>query len=287
VEGVVEINNPEYPQALKEIKEPPQRLYYKGDWNDTLFEKCLTVVGSRKMTCYGRQITEKLVSEIARAGITIVSGFMYGIDATAHRAALGAGGRTIAVMPCGINLIHPKYQESLYKEILENKGLIISEFENTHPPALWTYPKRNRIMAGLSTAILVVEASAKSGSLITAELARRYERRVFAVPGPLTSTVSEGTLQLIREGADMVTSAQDVLQCYGLTVSHRVGGTGAGGADLSRLEQTILEKLQQEPLEIDILCRLTEVSASEMGTALSLMQLKGLLFKEEGKYYVK
>ncbi len=295
MEGVVKINDPEYPALLKEVKDPPEKLYYKGDWDSVLFEKCLTVVGSRRMTSYGRQITNKLVSEIAGAGITIVSGFMYGIDATAHQAALEAGGRTIAVMPCGIEIIHPEYQESLYKKILANRGLIISEYEGTFPPALWTYPRRNRIMAGLSMATLVVEAGLKSGSLITAELAKKFKRKLFAVPGPLTSTFSQGTLQLIKEGAEMVISAREVLQSYGLkisklTLSHRAGGTGSVSArfsTLNKLEQSIIEKLQQEPMEIDALSRSTEVSASQMGTALSLMQLKGVLFKEEGKYYVK
>ncbi len=272
---------------MKEIDHPPEKLYYKGDWDSALFEKCLAVVGSRRMTSYGKHITDKLVSEIAEAGITIVSGFMYGIDATAHKAALNAGGKTIAVMPCGIEIIHPEYQEGLYKEILENKGLIISELEGTFPPALWTYPKRNRIMAGLSLATLVIEAGPKSGSLITAELAKRYKRKLFAVPGPLTSTLSQGTVQLIKEGADIVTSAQEVLAAYGLTESNLTDRRcQAGSLNLSKLEQSIVEKLQQEPMEIDALSRLAKVSASEIGTTLSLMQLKGLLFKEEGKYRV-
>ena len=166
----IENGNPEYPPLLKAIAQAPKELYYRGNWSACLFEECLAVVGSRKMTTYGRQVTEKLVSEIASAGITIVSGFMYGIDATAHKAALEAGGRTIAVMPCGIDLIHPEYQEDLYKEILENNGLIISEFPGLFPPALWTYPRRNRIVAGLSRATMVVEAGEKSGALITAGL---------------------------------------------------------------------------------------------------------------------
>ena len=149
--NIVTMDDPKYPGLLKEAKKSPEVLYYKGDWDEAIFENCLTVVGSRRMTKYGKQITEKIVSEIAGAGITIVSGFMYGIDATAHKAALEAGGRTIAVMPCGIDIIHPEYQKELYEEILKNKGLIISEFEGAHPPAVWTYPRRNKIMAGLSS----------------------------------------------------------------------------------------------------------------------------------------
>ncbi|MCK5306296.1 MAG: DNA-processing protein DprA [Candidatus Omnitrophica bacterium] len=285
MKNIVEISDPKYPPLLKKIDQPPEKFYYKGNWNAALFEKCLAVVGSRKMTSYGRQITAKLVSEIAAAGITIVSGFMYGIDATAHKAALAAGGKTIAVMPCGIDLIHPEYQADLYKEILKNDGLIISEFEGAFPPALWTYPKRNRIVAGLSLATMVIEAGQKSGSLITAGLTEKYKRKLFAVPGQLTSTQSKGTLRLIKAGASIVTCAQDILAAYGIS-NHKISGEKLRSSNLNKLERNIVEKLQQEPMRIDALSRLLEVTASEIGTSVSLMQLKGFLFEEEGKYYV-
>ena len=285
MKNIIENNNPKYPPLLKEINQPPKNLYYKGNWNAALFENCLAVVGSRRMTTYGRQITMKLVSEIAAAGITIVSGFMYGIDAAAHKAALAAKGRTIAVMPCGIDVIHPEYQEDLYKEILENNGLIISEFEGDFPPALWTYPRRNRIVAGLSQAAMIIEAGQKSGSLITASLAKKYKRKLFAVPGPLTSTLSHGTLQLIKEGANIVTSAQDILKFYKV-IDCNFSKANSRFLNLNKLERVIVEKLQQEPMEIDALSRLLDISASEIGTAVSLMHLKGLLSEEEGKYHV-
>jgi len=139
--NVIEIQDKKYPELLKKIKDAPKKLYYKGKFDDDIFKNCLAVVGSRRLTNYGRRITGQLVSEIAVKGITIVSGFMYGGDEAAHRTAVESGGRTIAVMPCGINVIHPEYQEDLYNKILENKGLIISEFEGDLLPALWTYPK--------------------------------------------------------------------------------------------------------------------------------------------------
>ncbi len=285
MKGIVKIDNPKYPQRLKEIHDPPPRLYYKGNWDSALFEKCLAVVGARRMTRYGKQLTDILVSEIAAAGITIVSGFMYGIDAAAHKAALNAGGRTIACMPCGIDVIHPGHQEALYEEILGNKGLVISEYEDTFPPALWTYPRRNRVMAGLSQATMVVEAAEKSGSLITAALTRKYKRKLFSVPGPLTSAVSKGTIQLIKEGAEIVTAASDILAYYGAE------GIASAGSDslllkLNKLEQSIVKQLQQEPMEIDVLSRLVKVPIWELGTALSLMQLKGFIGEEAGKYYM-
>src|SRR3989338_3241182 len=214
--GTVSIRDPQYPTLLKNIGDPPKQLYYKGIWDSTIFEHCLAVVGTRRMTTYGKRVTEQLVGGIAVAGITIVSGFMYGIDAAAHRAALRVGGRTIAVMPCGIDMIHPPDQADLYKEILDTGGLVLSEYEGNFQPLLWTYPKRNRIVAGLFQETLVVEAGEKSGSLITANFAKKYGRKLFVVPGPLTSSVSAGISELIRGGATVVTRAKDILDFYGI-----------------------------------------------------------------------
>ena len=211
----IEINDEKYPKLLKEInKQAPKKLYFKGSLDNEIFENCLAVVGSRKLTSYGKKVIEQIVTEIANKGITIVSGFMYGGDEAAHRAAIKAGGRTIAVMPCGIDLIHPEYQEKLYYQIQENKGLIISEYPENFPPEKWTYPKRNRIVAGLSKAVLVVEAGLNSGTLITAEFARKFKRKIFSVPGPIYSEVSKGSNLLIKKGAAMVTEAQDILKYY-------------------------------------------------------------------------
>ncbi|MEA3347010.1 MAG: DNA-processing protein DprA [Candidatus Auribacterota bacterium] len=283
--NIVEIENPEYPQLLKEISDPPKKLYFKGTWDSSLFERCLAVAGSRRMTAYGKQITCKLVSEIAGAGITIVSGFMYGIDATAHQAAVEAWGKTIAVMPCGIDIIHPEYQESLHDRILESGGLIISEFERTFPPAVWTYPKRNRIMAGLSHAAMIVEAAEKSGSLITAGFAKEYGRRLFAVPGPLTSKHSVGTAQLIKGGADIVTGPKDILAEFN-AAGHESFKNSSQHSNLSGEEKIIICILEKEPMEIDAVSRLAKISVSEAGSTISLMQLKGIVIEQEGKYYV-
>ena len=218
---VIEKENLQYPELLKQISDAPAQLYYKGIWpassadeNENLFENCLAVVGSRHMTQYGKKATEQLISEVAAAGITIVSGFMYGVDAAAHKAAVDAGGKTLAVMPCGIERIHPSHQKDLYDKILETGGLIISEWDGDGMPMLWTYPKRNRIVAGLAKATLVVEAGLESGSLITADFAKKFQRKVFAVPGPITSEVSKGTAKLIQEGAMLVNSADDILEFF-------------------------------------------------------------------------
>lgn len=282
--NIITIKNKEYPKLLKEIgKEAPGKLYYKGGYNEAIFKNCLAVVGSRRLTSYGRNITEQLVTEIAARGVTIVSGFMYGGDEAAHKAAVKAGGKTIAVMPCGIDMIHPEYQEELYQEILENKGLIISEFEGNFPPAIWTYPRRNRIVAGLSKAVLIVEAGLNSGTLITAEFAKKFGRKIFAVPGPITSETSKGTAKLIKEGAILVTSAEDILNFY-----HIKKGLAffQNKSVLGRLEKKIVAELKREPMEIDVLSRIFGISSAKLGTTLSMMCLNKIITQKENKYYI-
>jgi len=276
----------EYPALLGEIRDAPKQLYCKGNWNPDIFERCLAVVGTRKMTSYGKRMTEQIVSEVAAAGVTIVSGFMYGIDAEAHKAALSVGGKTIAVMPCGIDVIHPEYQADLHKEILDNGGLVISEYEGTHPAIFWTFPRRNRIVAGLSKATLVVEAGQDSGALITAKLATKYGRKVFAVPNPLTSAVSQGVTQLLKEGATVVSGASDILQYYGLVSKRDLGIPKSRlGKIEGELEQKIVEQLEKEAMEIDILARKLEIPAAKLGAAISMLQLEGHIIKAQGKLY--
>jgi DNA processing protein len=281
----VDIDSAEYPYLLKQIKDPPVKLYFKGNWDVDVFEEMLSVVGSRKMTGYGEMITESLVSEIAGNGITIVSGFMYGIDAQAHKAALMGGGRTIAVMACGIERINPEYQAELYSGILNNGGLAISEYPGDTPPLKWTYPRRNRIIAGLSPVLLVVEAGMKSGALITAGIARRYNKKIFAVPGPLTSSVSRGTALLIKQGASLVTGPQDLLLEYGRTKIGRL----FSGKDLQELhseQKKIIDLLSLGPLGIDEIARLSGKPVSEIGADITALSLKKYLVPKDGKYYL-
>jgi len=286
MEQIIVIEDKKYPKLLKEIgSEAPKKLYYKGNWNENIFENCLAVVGSRRLTSYGRKITESLVSEIASAGITIVSGFMYGGDEAAHKAAVMSGGKTIAVMPCGIDLIHPEYQKDLYNEILEKNGLVISEFEGKFQPQLWTYVRRNRIVAGLSKAILVVEAGLDSGTLITANLAKKYNRKIFAVPGPVTSEVSKGTIKLIKEGAEVATDAKDILKFYNISFSKK--NTVKLNLNITKEEKEIINQLKREPMEADTIARTLGAPAAKIGATLSLMQLKGFINQESGKYFVE
>ena len=292
MENVFYKEDSEYPKLLRKTKGAPKQLYYKGNWHKEIFKNCLAVVGSRRLTSYGQRIVQDLVEELARAGLTIVSGFMYGGDAMAHQAALNGGGQTIAVMPCGIERIHPAYQKKLYEEILTKQGLIISEYQGDSQPALWTYPQRNRIVAGLSKAVLVIEAGDKSGSLITANYAKKFKRKIFAVPGPITSSVSKGTNLLIKEGAEMVLSVKDILKYYALrkqiskSLPLHLAQTQRFKNLFSSQEKKIIDVLQKEPLGIDELSRQLEISVSELGTKLSLMQIKRLISQTGNKYYV-
>ena len=282
---VVDKEDKEYPELLGKIKGAPKKLYYKGKYDSSIFDNCLAVVGSRHLTNYGKRIIERDVAEIAANGITIVSGFMYGGDAAAHEAALRVGGKTIAIMPCGIDRISPEYQKELYQEILDNNGLIISEYKGDMQPALWTYPQRNRIVAGLSKAVLVIEAGIKSGSLITADCAKKFNRKVFAAPGPIFSKVSEGANQLIREGAEMFVGSRCVLEYYSLArepdASQKVQS-----ARLDEIEKQVIQELEREELGIDELSRKLGISSSELGTKLSMMQIKGIILQRGGRYCI-
>jgi DNA processing protein len=301
---IVETADKKYPKALKEALgkiQPhlgPKRLYYKGNWDEffpagrdpaAAGENCLAVVGSRHLTYYGRKAAEQLVGELASAGIVIVSGFMYGGDEAAHSAAVKVGGRTIAVMPCGIDEIHPKNQEKLYNEILENKGLIISEYEGNTLPQTFTYVQRDRLVAGLAKAVFVIEAALNSGSLITAGYAKKYGRKIFALPGPITSEVSRGTLKLIKEGAVPVTEAGDILKFYNISARQKsvaASSSGPSSSAATTLEEKIIEQLRREPMKIDDMARMFSVPVAKLGTTLSFMEMKGFVNQDNGKFYL-
>jgi len=296
----VDIDNKNYPENLKEaLKMLPlslgaKKLYYKGSWSDDIFKNCLAVVGSRRLTSYGRRATEQIVTECAAAGITIVSGFMYGGDEAAHSACVRAGGRTIAVMPCGIDLVFPPTQKDLYQKILDTGGLIISEYEPGFKPVTYSFIQRDRIVAGFSKAVLVTEASLNSGSLITAKYAKQMNKKIFALPGQISSDVSKGTIKLIREGAEAVSEPNDVLSYFKVLVNPKKSGSPSSAKKSARsdlaptasLEDKILDQLSRESMKADDLARLFAVPVAHLGTTLTMMQLKGLINLEDQKYYL-
>ena len=216
----VDIQSQDYPCLLKEIRDPPSRLYYKGNFCRDIFTSCISVVGSRNMSDYGRRVIRYIFSTLDKS-ITVVSGFMTGVDAESHRQAIEYGLKTIAVLPCGIDCIHPESQVDLYNEIVCNNGLILSEYDNETKPEVWTYPKRDRIVAGLSKLTLVIEASLNSGSLITARLANLYNRDVFVVSGSIFSSLSKGIIEINNEFARSIDSGLYINEFLGTKYSKK------------------------------------------------------------------
>lgn len=267
-----------YPHLLTEIDTPPLVLYIKG--NPALFDpeqnqQYMAVVGTRKVTNYGRHVTEILTQELASAGCVIVSGLAMGVDAIAHASALEVQGKTIAVLGCGVDCCTPNENQRLYDRIIGEGGVIVSEAPLGQGSYKGSFPQRNRIIAGMSQGILVTEGAEDSGSLITANLGLQYKRQVFAVPGPITSTVSRGPMQLITKGATMVTQSKDILKEIGL-----VSSSGRLKKEIvcdSQEEQIIVDLLQNQQLSFDEIVRRTGFNPSQTGTLLSLMEMKGFI----------
>ncbi len=273
--GFMLLSDPDYPALLKEIYDPPAVLYV---WGSILpsDETAFGVVGSRRMTMYGREVTHSLTYELASAGLTIVSGLAKGVDATAHRAAIDAGGRTIAVLGGGIFKIYPTENEKLAAEIANGYGAVISEFAPDEPSVAGNFPSRNRIISGLSVGILVTEAAVDSGSLITATSAAEQNREVFAVPGPITSPLTEGPASLIQTGAKLVFRAQDILDELNIEAKKRHLEVRSAIPATSE-EQAILDLLELEAKHLDQIVRESGQPASVVSGLISIMELKGMV----------
>ena len=269
------------PLSLRTIKPKVKQLYVKGNSTQQLsrLDRSITIVGSRKMTRYGAQVIEKIVPALVNAGIVIISGFMYGVDQYVHQVCLDSGGSTIAVLGWGIDRPVLPVEVALYQKI-EKEGLIVSEYEKDTKPQLWMFPARDRIMAGLAQATLVIEAAKRSGSLLTANFAKRYKRKLFSVPGPITSAVSCGTNGLIKSGqAIMVDSPQDILAVMNWpNIFKKVA--------VSQQSSQILRLLENEPLLMDEIVVKLKKSPEQIGAELSMLQLQGEVFEQQGKYYL-
>ena len=260
---------------LKEIYAPPPILYYQGNF-DTNNEILFSVVGTRKISPYGRQVTEQIVYNLAANGLNIVSGLALGIDACAHQAALNANGKTIAVLGCGLNQIYPVSNQQLAKKIIAAGGTIISEFPLGTPPYKSNFPQRNRIISGLSFGTLVTQANLNSGALITAQFALEQNREVFAVPGDINRLGSQGPNQLIKNGAKMVSAAGDILEFLNIK---RVNNIKTANKILPQTqeEKNILEALINEPQHIDKIAQLVRLDISVVSATLTVMEMKGLV----------
>lgn len=283
----ISVNDPQYPRLLKEIPDPPALLYIRGELlpQDKL---SVAVVGAREYTHYGRQALEKLVPPLARSEITIVSGLALGIDGYAHREALKVkNARTIAVLPTGVDRVYPACHKNLAQEIINGRGAIISEFALGTPSLPSNFPVRNRIIAGMSLATLVIEASIKSGSFITAKAALDYNREVLSVPGSIFSSKSEGTNGLIKMGAKMVTSEQDIFDELNIKSKKQEETAKEIIADSAEEGQILTVLDHQKALHVDKIVKLTEIDISKINSTLVMMEMKGKVRNIGGNLYIK
>ncbi|MBI5970937.1 MAG: DNA-protecting protein DprA [Deltaproteobacteria bacterium] len=279
---VVAFTDPGYPLLLREIVDPPAMLYVKGELPD-FGNPAVAVVGTRRPSHYGLKMSEVLARDLAYSGVTVVSGMARGCDAAAHKGALSAKGRTTAVLGTGVDVPYPRENAKLYEQILED-GAVISEQPMSTPPAPYNFPKRNRIISGLSLGVVVVEAPLRSGALQTARLALDYNRDVFAVPGQVTSPKSMGTNRLIKEGAMLVESAGDVLGALNITVGRLAG---AEPTALKGDERVIWDSLKDAPAHIDAVISATGLSAPAAIALLLDMELRGLVAQRPGMCFLR
>lgn len=273
----------EFPKALLEIPQPPKNLWVIGEMPpENLIYLC--VVGSRKFTSYGREICEKIIAGLKGYPIVIVSGFAMGIDTIAHKKALQVGLRIMVFPGSGLNkdAIFPKTNVRLIEEVVANGGCFISEFEPDLKAAYWTFPLRNRLMAGISKAVLIIEAEEKSGTLITARLTTEYNRDLLAVPGSVFSTNSKGTNRLIRAGATPITCAEDVLEALGFELKKDEDKQKKLFADLLPEEKRVVDFLR-EPISRDELIQVLKMPTPKVNAILSVMEIKGLIKEELGE----
>ncbi len=292
---VVTIEDADYPSLLKQIYDPPIVLYVMGDVK-LLRRTAVAIVGCRRATFYGLKQAEALGRSLSNKGICVVSGFARGIDTAAHKGALSGNGSTVVVLGSGLMCIYPPENKKLAQDV-KNKGAIISEFPLRMLPLKGNFPRRNRIISGLSKAVVVVEAARRSGSLITADLALSQGREVYAVPGAAGSISSQGTNGLIKEGAKLVENAEDIIEDLAVQIyfndkekneeTQTIGQEDVRAVDCDKTSRLLLEILSSEPMHIDLLIKTTNLDISLVCKNLLELQLKGLVQEIEGKRFIK
>jgi len=274
----------DYPGQLKNIYDPPPVLFLRGR-ADYLSDISVALVGSRRATPYGLSVTENLARSLADAGVVVVSGLARGIDAAAHRGTLDAGGKTIAVLGCGVDVVYPRENGRLMDSIVQN-GLVISEFPPGTGPEAWHFPVRNRVISGLCKVVVVVEAADRSGALITAHVALEQGRDVMAVPGNITSKLSRGPNGLIKQGAAPVLDARDIIEELGLEVIEpSTSRLTTEGLKLDDNEKLLLKLLNYESVPLELIVQRSGLGAGEVMSALMFMEVKGLVRQLPGRLY--
>ncbi len=294
---VVPLGSPAYPALLATVYDPPVVLFARGAWRDAIEGRpVVAVVGSRRASTYGRNVTERLAADLASRGVTVLSGLARGVDAVAHRAAVDAGGRSVAVMGTGLDAIYPRENERLANRLLEAGGLV-TEFPTATPPSGQNFPFRNRVISGLSLGVLVVEAAERSGSLITARMAAEQGRDVYAVPGNITSGTSFGPNHLIKDGAVPVLGWQDVVEALPLAWRETILAAErekpvqtplAFDPTVPANEMLVLKHLATDaPRQIDVLVARTRLEPGTLADALLSLELKGLAAALPGGFYIR
>lgn len=275
-----------YPPLLREIYDPPPLLYYCGEI-EVVNGYCLAIVGSRRHTIYGREIAYKFASGLSNYGVTVVSGMARGIDTWAHKGALNAGGKTAAVLGCGLDICYPPENKGVKREI-ENSGAVISEFPPGYKPLPQNFPRRNRLISGLSWGTLVVEAGERSGALITADFALEQGREVFAIPGGIASPYSRGCHKLIKEGAKLVEKVEDIMEELPLAVPvNNVACSPQQKQEFNPEERKLLELVPFEPLALEDLAALSKMPLALLNALLLELELKGAIKQLPGKYFIR
>ncbi len=282
------ICHPLYPSRLREIHDPPCVLYVKGDLVPSDIAGAVGVVGTRRPSSYGQRNAKEFARNLAAAGATIISGMAFGVDSIAHWGAIEAGGPTIAVLGCGPDVCYPSSNKPLFKALTEQgRGGVVSEFFPGTKPDSWRFPARNRIIAGMSQALLVVEAGEQSGALITAKMAFEQNREVFAIPGRIDSAMSQGTNWLIMKNmAHLTRSYKDILDEMNW-VAGQTGTKAPVVVELFGREKELFELLSDEPIHFDLLCERTGMPVGELSAALTMLELAGVVTRHVGDLYTR
>lgn len=278
---IIDINEKEYPRVLRKIENPPKKLYVEGD-ERILNSNCIAVVGSRKNTKYGEKWCKKFVKELVKYDLKIVSGMALGIDWVAHKETIKEGGKTIAVLPSGLKNIYPKENIKLYEEIISNGGCVISEYEPYEEAESKKFLERNRIVSGISIGCLVVEAAYRSGTSVTAKLAKNQKRDVFCIPGSLDNSKSIGTNKLIKDFAKLVTSPEDIIKNYEFL--HKIE---LEKPKEKEEENEILKLIKEDPINIDDIVKLSNKNIKEIISEITILELDGKIERLPGNMYIR
>lgn len=297
---VIKIDDNRYPNLLKNIKNPPEKLYVNGDYN-CFNLPCITIVGSRNMSEYGRKMTKKIVEELTNAGICIVSGLAVGIDSVAHNTCLENNGKTIAVLGSGLNKVFPPENMELYNKILKNNGCIISEYEPNEQAQKKYFPERNRIVSGLSLGTVIIEAAYRSGTSITAKFALSQGRKVFCIPNSIGNKNSYGTINLIKKGAIMITNGKEILYSLGIIKKIEDYDCFIEKQNKIKMDCFVNEQLkcldektkkvyeyfrENKLVNSEILCKVLDMNIQDINVYLTILEIKGLIKNKYGNNYV-